>query len=872
MVAFSTGASSEFDYKRPKGQCPSCHEKGAWRFLKTGNNRLPDEFGICDKGKCGHSNWPKKGASVRQEKIVEKPAPEVIYATPERTKELLDKTNDFNNALHVLAHTLGVPSSHLQKWRVATDGNAIAYLHFNKAGQLCNAKWMPYHPNGKRNHDRKPWTFPQPHEEKNQEYKFCLYGEHLLSDDRARPVCLVESEKSAVLASYFYPQFDWLACGAANGVADHKIAPLHNRLVYWLRDADGGTQIQKDGVPVFNQNGSPRLSIGGRHNTSVRNLKAFGIQHAEIDLFPDRNDGYDIADALQDGLRPVLAPPTPSMTATLTDSPLNEAQQRFVRQQADKGTARDQINQLLKVTSNGEYSAAIDELLDAPAPTIGTFWARVPGRKVGTTILTLNLVSLKEWLSKDRGFYRLPDADNTTYALVRVEGNIVSLATRQHIKDEVQNYIEGLPLRFDDTDRDELHNLVMSRTKSLFDQEMVGFLPYLTSEFLRDTADSAFFFLANCWVEVTANDKPKARGYDELPALIWKSQVRRFNYSRMEALSYEQCDFHLFMKNTLGGDPQRIEALQLALGYLLHLHKDPSNSKAILLLDADAAPGQADGRTGKSLFLKAVEQLRNVVTVDGRTFRFDDPFKWQLMRRDTDVWFFDEWQAHQDFAPLFAYVSGDWQVNCKGLPSYSIPYAQSPKIAIASNDMITGKGGSYEARKIEVALDGYYTAQHQPTADFGREFFNAAWDADADEWTRFLNLAFSWVQLYLRNGRKLKTVQLAQVEQRKITQDTSEEFMQWLDHTLKDRKARGFASDKNSKGQYCVWPYLDFAGFVSDHGKYHAGHAKGKKELTLIGFGKFLTRAGLTSGTEKAQSSHRDKQYFAWPNQDNPGE
>lgn len=47
--------------------------------------------------------------------------------------------------------------------------------------------------------------------------KQCLFGEHLLSDNStamsARPVAIVESEKTALVAAHFIPDFIWLATG-----------------------------------------------------------------------------------------------------------------------------------------------------------------------------------------------------------------------------------------------------------------------------------------------------------------------------------------------------------------------------------------------------------------------------------------------------------------------------------------------------------------------------------------------------------------------------------------------------------------------------------------------------------------------------------
>ncbi len=45
----------------------------------------------------------------------------------------------------------------------------------------------------------------------------CLFGEHLLSERPNDPVALVESEKSAIIASWYLPQYVWLATGGKHG-------------------------------------------------------------------------------------------------------------------------------------------------------------------------------------------------------------------------------------------------------------------------------------------------------------------------------------------------------------------------------------------------------------------------------------------------------------------------------------------------------------------------------------------------------------------------------------------------------------------------------------------------------------------------------
>ncbi|NVN96884.1 hypothetical protein HXX01_01415 [Candidatus Nomurabacteria bacterium] len=45
----------------------------------------------------------------------------------------------------------------------------------------------------------------------------CFFGEHLLAQYPDQPVSIVESEKTALIASIYFPHFVWIATGGKNG-------------------------------------------------------------------------------------------------------------------------------------------------------------------------------------------------------------------------------------------------------------------------------------------------------------------------------------------------------------------------------------------------------------------------------------------------------------------------------------------------------------------------------------------------------------------------------------------------------------------------------------------------------------------------------
>lgn len=96
---------------------------------------------------------------------------------------------------------------------------------------------------GKRMNDRRaPW---------------CNFGDHLLAQRPAAPIGIVESEKTAVIASIVYPGIVWLAVGSINNLNPERCAPCRGRNVTVYPDRDGfeswrdkAAELAKSGITV----------------------------------------------------------------------------------------------------------------------------------------------------------------------------------------------------------------------------------------------------------------------------------------------------------------------------------------------------------------------------------------------------------------------------------------------------------------------------------------------------------------------------------------------------------------------------------------------------------------------------------------------
>ncbi len=87
----------------------------------------------------------------------------------------------------------------------------------------------------------------------------CYFGEHLLNEDTSKPVAIVESEKTAVIASIFLPEFIWLACGSVNNLNKAKTKVLNGRNVVLFPDLKC-YNLWNDKIPTLSTLASFKIS------------------------------------------------------------------------------------------------------------------------------------------------------------------------------------------------------------------------------------------------------------------------------------------------------------------------------------------------------------------------------------------------------------------------------------------------------------------------------------------------------------------------------------------------------------------------------------------------------------------------------------
>ena len=287
--------------------CPNCHRQRCFsKYIDTEKQiQFPEYVGRCDhEQKCGYHFTPRdyfEQNPSEKEKFVENSfrsyAP-IKEGQPIATSYIdLDIVNQSlrgypaNKLFQFLSTQFGETETLklMKKYKVGTskywDG-ATVFWQTDNQNKVRTGKIMLYNSEtGKRikePYNHVTWVHSVLHKG-DYNLKQCFFGEHLLSEDKSRPVALVESEKTAIIASYYLPQFLWIASGGKNGCFNvNSLSVLAGRSVVLFPDL-GATDYWQSKIGL---------------------MKSYGIEVRMFDYMEtnatenERKEGYDIADYL----------------------------------------------------------------------------------------------------------------------------------------------------------------------------------------------------------------------------------------------------------------------------------------------------------------------------------------------------------------------------------------------------------------------------------------------------------------------------------------------------------------------------------------------------------------------------------------------
>lgn len=240
----------KFDRKRTRVKnCPCGKSNRDGKFVPFTNFE--------DKGYCHSCCQTFLPEVERIEKpIVIQPEPPPSFISPDLFKASL-KAYEQNTFAQFLANRFGVKETEraIAKYFIGStkDGGTV-FWQIDTAGNIRSGKIIHYDETGHRLKDVSPVWAHSELKISDFNLKQCLFGTHLLRGN-TKPVAIVESEKTAIIASIYFPEKLWLASGGKNGLQTAKMEALKGHTVTLFPDLDGfemWTQRADELSPMLN--------------------------------------------------------------------------------------------------------------------------------------------------------------------------------------------------------------------------------------------------------------------------------------------------------------------------------------------------------------------------------------------------------------------------------------------------------------------------------------------------------------------------------------------------------------------------------------------------------------------------------------------
>lgn len=264
---------------KDKYRCPECSKKTFTRYVDNETNEhIDDKVGKCSRLiKCNYHFTPKqyftynnisfkpseynrKTSKTKLKK--EKPS---SISIEELDKSISSKQTNFFIDYLATVWDYDVAYELALKYNIGTSNywnGSTVFWQVDANNNIRSGKIMLYNAsNGKR--VKKPYNhinwMHNVLKLANYNLKQCLFGEHLLKEDKEKPIAIVESEKTAIISSVYLPEFIWLACGSANNLNKEKTKVLRGRNVVLFPDL-GCYDLWNDKIPKLDKLATYRTS------------------------------------------------------------------------------------------------------------------------------------------------------------------------------------------------------------------------------------------------------------------------------------------------------------------------------------------------------------------------------------------------------------------------------------------------------------------------------------------------------------------------------------------------------------------------------------------------------------------------------------
>ncbi|WP_077413876.1 primase-helicase family protein [Chryseobacterium sp. JV274] len=401
------------------------------------------------------------------------------------------------------------------------------------------------------------------------------------------------------------------------------------------------------------------------------------------------------------------------------------------------------------------------------------FWEEIEDEK-GNVYIKIIKADFILFLEK-KGYRKL--IQNKDFQLIKIFDNSIISAIMEHsIRSEVKNHLF-------DIGKSNVWEVFLGQ--DYVAKRFIEGIDSITVDFDYGTENTAVFFYRNGVLQVTSNGFIMVP-YIEYDGYVWENQILGRDFTIQ---SFDDCKFRQFCWNIAGQKEDRLLALETLIGYLLHTYKDPSLTKAIILMDEhiDLEVGRSNGGTGKTLIADGIKQIIPSLRKNGKLLKPNDRFFFSDVEPYHKVIVFDDVKDDFSFESLYSMITGDMPIEKKYKNAVIMDFKDVPKVLITSNYVVTGTGGNSEKRrKVTFEVGSHYGENNTVIQEFGHRFFN---DWTNEEWLKFDNYMMFCVQQYLNSG----LIEAPSINENKnrLIQDTHSDFVTFMDTVLENPSGYG---------------------------------------------------------------------------------
>ena len=307
--------------KDSRHDCPSCKAKLSFTQYIDGNTHKPinDIVGKCNReSKCGYHYTPKQYFMDNPQKLPSPFLGERSEVRSHATSQKLPSPFQGEGLGVRLGGLVGsIPFSYVQKsasYRSnfirflceilsdeqihsigenyalgATKNKEVIFWQIDIHGKVRTGKIMQYNPETGRRLKHESGAIDWVHNKLKKSgtlsedfnLQQCFFGEHLLKIYSNKQVAIVESEKSAIIASCIFPDLVWLAAGNLNGLSIEKCQVLTGQDIILYPD-----------LGAFEKWSLKAIEIKKQHNCKVTISTLLEDEATDT----DHVNGLDIAD------------------------------------------------------------------------------------------------------------------------------------------------------------------------------------------------------------------------------------------------------------------------------------------------------------------------------------------------------------------------------------------------------------------------------------------------------------------------------------------------------------------------------------------------------------------------------------------------